>query len=302
MKPPACAPRPVRSLSRYAVIGYPIQHSRSPWIHARFGEQTGIDLHYGLLESPPTDFVHTVTTFFAQGGRGLNVTVPFKTQAYALAQDHLSMRARMAQAVNTLWWRGGVLHGCNTDGVGLVRDIVGQGGNLQNRRILLVGAGGAARGVLFPLLDSGCAHVRIVNRTVENALALTAHVRAVLPDGADRISAGGLQDAAGAPWDIVINASSSSLHGHAPDLPEGLYASEAMAYDMMYGAALSPFLRQAQQQGAVHLVDGLGMLVRQAAESFFLWHGVAPDPEPVLVALRAILHPTHVQDRTRGPA
>jgi len=286
---------------RYAVIGHPVQHSRSPWIHARFGEQMRIDLQYGLLESPVADFARSVTTFFAQGGSGLNVTVPFKAQAYALAR-HLSARARMAQAVNTLWMRDGRLHGCNTDGVGLVRDVVRQGAVLQDRRILLVGAGGAARGVLFPLLETGCAHLRIVNRTVENALTLAAHVRDMLPACADRVSAGGFQDAAGAPWDVVINASSSSLYGQAPDLPEGIYADGSMAYDMMYGATLSPFLRQARRQGAAHLVDGLGMLVHQAAESFCIWHGVAPDPEPVLAALRQLLGQAREQDQDQDCA
>jgi len=271
---------------RYAVIGNPVQHSRSPWIHARFAKQTGIALQYTLLET--ANFADTATTFLRQGGSGLNVTVPFKAQAYALAQQP-SSRARMAQAVNTLWMRDGVLHGCNTDGVGLVRDIVAQGVALQERRILLVGAGGAARGVLFPLLDSGCAHLRIVNRTEQNAVQLVAHAHQLRPDCVDRVSSGALADAAAMMWDIVINASSSSLHGQAPDLPDGIYAEHAMAYDMMYGATPSPFLQQAQRQGAAHRVDGLGMLVRQAAESFFIWHGVSPDPAPVLAALRRAL-------------
>jgi len=277
---------------RYAVIGNPVKHSRSPWIHARFGAQTGVELHYTLLESLDADFSRTVTAFFDQGGSGLNVTLPFKAQAYTLAQDHLSPRARMAQAVNTLWMRDGKLHGCNTDGVGLVRDIVQQGVALQDRRILLVGAGGAARGVLFPLLESGCAQLRIVNRTVQNAVQLAAHAQRLLPDCADRLSAGGLQDAAGLAWDVVINASSSSLHGQAPALPERIYAPHAMAYDMMYGARPSPFLLEARRQGAERLVDGLGMLVRQAAESFCIWHGVQPDPEPVLAALRQVVGQT----------
>jgi len=279
-----CTPTQTR---RYAVIGNPVKHSRSPWIHARFAQQTGIALQYTLLET--TDFAAAATTFLQQGGSGLNVTVPFKAQAYALAQDHLSPRARMAQAVNTLWLRDGALYGCNTDGVGLVRDIAAQGAVLSGRRVLLIGAGGAARGVLFPLLDSGCAHLRIVNRTVEKAQQLAAHARSLLPACADRVSCGALADAAAGKWDIVINASSSSLYGQAPDLPDGIYADHAMAYDMMYGAAPSPFLRQAQRQGAAQRVDGLGMLVRQAAESFCIWHGASPDPAPVLAALRQAL-------------
>jgi len=279
---------PLRSSAparRYAVIGHPVQHSRSPWIHARFAEQTGITLHYTRLESRDDTFVSDVTAFFDQGGDGLNVTVPFKAQAAALARQP-SPRARMAQAANTLWMRDGILHGCNTDGVGLVRDIAHQGIPLTNRRILLVGAGGAARGALFPLLESGCAHLRIVNRTVQTALQLAAHARSAGTCPDLPLSAGGLADAADGLWDIVINASSSSLHGHAPDLPDGIYAAHAMAYDMMYAATPTPFLQQARRQGAARLVDGLGMLVQQAAESFFLWHGVRPDPEPVLAALR----------------
>jgi len=277
---------------RYAVVGQPVAHSRSPWIHARFGEQTGIALHYGLLEPGQAEFAQAVTRFFHQGGSGLNVTVPFKAQAYALAQQ-ASPRARLAQAANTLWMQGGKMHACNTDGVGLVRDLVRQGGVLHDRRILLVGAGGAARGVLYPLLEGGCAQLRIVNRTANTAQQLAEHLiaqaRQWLPDCADRVSHGGLPDAAAVRWDVVINASSSSLHGQAPELPNGIYADDAMAYDMMYGASPTPFLQRARAQGAAHLVDGLGMLVQQAAESFFLWHGVRPDPEPVLTALRAAL-------------
>lgn len=308
---------------RFAVIGNPVRHSRSPWIHARFGEQTGLALHYGLLEAQtgPDDFRRAVEQFFAQGGRGLNVTVPFKELAHDLARADLSDRARAAQAVNTLWMHEGRLHGCNTDGVGLVQDILRQGTALRGSRILLVGAGGAAKGVLLPLLQSGCAHLRIVNRTAAKALQLAAQGRdawrqaggssplsgmpalAAAPqagqapdtpsapaaitqhDPAPQLDAGGLPDAAGA-WDIVINASSSSLQGQAPDLPDGIYAPGALAYDMMYGAQPTPFLRQAVAQGASRLVDGLGMLVGQAAESFGIWHGVRPDPEPVLAALR----------------
>jgi len=276
---------------RYAVIGNPVEHSRSPWIHARFGELTGIALEYTRLHADLDAFARTANTFFSQGGRGLNVTVPFKTQAHDLARTHLSDRARLAQAVNTLWQHQGQLHGCNTDGVGLVRDILHQGVTLDGARILLVGAGGAARGVLFPLLESACAHLRIVNRTVQTAHQLAAHARALYPEASTRLSSGGLAQAAGTTWDIVINASSSSLQGQAPALPDGLYAPHALAYDMMYGAEPTVFLRQACAQGASRLCDGLGMLVQQAAESFRLWHGVHPDPVPVLSALRQILHP-----------
>jgi len=270
---------------RYAVIGNPVAHSRSPWIHARFGQQTRIALRYDLLPARTEAFTATAMTFFAQGGSGLNVTVPFKANAYALAQ-HLSARARMAQAANTLWVQDGVLHGCNTDGVGLVRDVTQQGIALAGQRVLLVGAGGAARGVWFALLEAGCAHLRIVNRTEVTARQLAAYAQSTLPSHADRISAGGLADAAGTRWNLVINASASSLSGQAPALPDGLYAEGATAYDMMYGAAPSPFLHAARTQGAARLLDGLGMLVHQAAESFRLWHGVTPDARATLAALR----------------
>jgi len=279
---PYAAPAP----RRYAVVGNPVAHSRSPWIHARFGEQTGIVLDYGVIEPDVQDFMHAVERFFDQGGSGLNVTVPFKPHAYWLSRQ-ASPHARTAQAANTLWMEDGVLCACNTDGVGLVRDLMQHGAVLQDRRILLVGAGGAARGVLIPLLESGCVHLRIVNRTAQTAAQLATSARRLRPTLADRVSDGGLHDASGTRWDIVINASSSSLHGEAPALPGGIYAQDAVAYDLMYGARLSPFLQQARAQGAARLVDGLGMLVQQAAESFFLWHGVRPNPEPVLTALRA---------------
>jgi shikimate dehydrogenase len=279
--------------ARYAVIGNPVAHSRSPRIHALFARQTGIALEYGLLPAPVDGFAQAVQDFFVAGGRGLNVTVPFKQEACALAARNLSERAMLAGAVNTLWQQDGALHGCNTDGVGLVADLRRLGAPLEGARLLLLGAGGAARGVLQPLAQAGCARIHIVNRTADRAHTLAAEWLRATGASSPAVSAGGLADALlGGPWDIVVNASSSSLGDTPPDLPQGLYAEGALAYDMMYGAQPTPFMRQAGQDGATRVADGLGMLVGQAAESFFIWHQVRPDTAPVLAALRTELAQT----------
>jgi len=282
---------------RYAVIGNPVAHSRSPRIHTLFAEQTGVRLTYDRVLAPVDGLVEAVKAFFAAGGRGLNVTVPFKEEAWRLA-DCLSARAQQAGAVNTLWQQDGQLHGCNTDGVGLVGDLqrllarldTRPGARLAGGRILLVGAGGAARGVLQPLLEAGCAQIRVVNRTAARAVALARDWQ----DAAVAVEAGGLPDAARpGGWDVVVNATASSLTGAAPELPTGLYAKNALAYDMMYGGVdgkyATPFMQAALADGAALAADGLGMLVGQAAESFYLWHGVRPEVAPVLAALRAEL-------------
>ncbi|MCP1405767.1 shikimate dehydrogenase [Achromobacter insolitus] len=277
-------------LARYAVIGNPIAHSRSPQIHAMFAEQTGKPLRYDRLLAPVDGFAEAVAAFVAEGGLGLNVTVPFKLDAYALAAGRLSSRARLAGAVNTLSWRDGAWHGCNTDGVGLVSDLLRLGLRLTGASVLLVGAGGAARGVLQPLAEAGCARIHIVNRTAAKAEALAASWRdsGVSPQTA--VTGGSLADAALAGgWNLVINATASGLQDAAPDLPPGLYAPGATAYDMMYGAQPTAFMKQAEADGAALTADGLGMLVGQAAESFYIWHGVRPDPAPVLAALREAL-------------
>ncbi|MBB5215825.1 shikimate dehydrogenase [Parapusillimonas granuli] len=276
------------SRKRYAVVGNPIAHSRSPCIHEAFARQTGIALSYERILAPLDGFAATVREFFDQGGAGLNVTVPFKEQACALAGERLSDRARLAGAANTLWMRDGLLHGCNTDGVGLVDDLIRLGHSPAGRRVLLVGAGGAAKGVALPLIEAGCAALRIVNRTPARAAELGARLASQLPPMASRITAGGLDEAEG-DWDIVVNASSSSLGGEPPALPAGIYADGALAYDMVYGSAETPFMRQAQAQGVRHRADGLGMLVGQAAASFAIWNGVAPETGPVLEALRRSL-------------
>lgn len=273
---------------RYAVIGNPIAHSRSPEIHELFSLQTGIALHYERLLAPVADCQDVIRAFFAGGGRGMNVTLPFKEQAYALAHAHLDARARAAGAVNTLWMQDDALHGSNTDGVGLLQDLIRLGFAPAERRILLIGAGGAARGVILPLLEASCRHLRIINRTAYRAAQLAAHAAQLVPGAAARLDHGGLDRADGY-WDIVINASSSSLGGSAPELLGMECGPDTLAYDMVYGPQAEPFLQRAQALGAGHTADGMGMLVGQAAASFAIWHGITPDIEPVLRALQARL-------------
>ena len=269
----------------FAVIGNPIEHSRSPAIHQAFASQCGITLDYQRILAPLDGFALTVKQFFERGGQGLNVTVPFKEAAFQLANKALSRRAQLAGAVNTLWTRDGTLHGCNTDGVGLLEDLRRLGYDPSGRRVLLVGAGGAARGVLLPLLEAGCTQLRIVNRSADRAIALHHACSAALPEYAQLLSAGPLSEA-GLGWDIVINATSGGLSGQAPALPAGLYAPGALAYDMVYAAQPTAFMEQAATQGAARCADGLGMLVGQAAISFEIWHGVLPDTGPVYRQLR----------------
>lgn len=273
------------SPSRYAVIGNPVEHSRSPAIHQAFATQCGIRLEYDRLLAPLDGFIATVNEFFSQGGHGLNVTVPFKEEAFQQARGALSRRAELAGAVNTLWMADGHLHGCNTDGVGLLADLRRLGHNPAGRRVLLVGAGGAARGVLLPLLEADCAALRIVNRSVERAAALHAETAASLPQFSGRLSSGPLAEA-GTGWDIVINATSGSLSGQAPALPGEIYAGDALAYDMVYASRPTAFMEQARAAGAGQCADGLGMLVGQAAVSFEIWHGVLPETDAVLARLR----------------
>lgn len=273
--------------TRYAVIGNPIAHSKSPWIHARFAEQTGEPITYEAILAPVDEFAAQVEAFFASGGGGLNVTVPFKLQAFELARANLSPRARAAGAVNTLWMQDGALHGCNTDGVGLLNDLRRLGARLAGARVLVAGAGGAARGILLPLIEAGCASIDIANRTPSRAQELAAAFSA----SAGAVMRGGSYAdlPADGRWDLVINATASSLDDEAPPLPAGAYAPGGLAYDLMYAARPTAFMRQAAADGAAAVADGLGMLVEQAAESFFIWRGVRPDPGPVLTALRASL-------------
>jgi shikimate dehydrogenase len=269
---------------KYAVIGNPIAHSKSPQIHAVFARLTLQDMTYEAILAPTDGFAATVRAFIAAGGRGMNVTVPFKLEAYALA-DTRSPRAEAAKAVNTLIFGPEGIRGDNTDGLGLVADLKRNlGVSLAGRHILLLGAGGAARGVLLPLLEEQPAGLYLANRTADKARALQAEFAAGAADC--RLEAGGFDELAGRQFDLVINATAASLADEAPPLPGGLYASDSMAYDMVYGRE-TPFLAAARTQGAARLADGLGMLVEQAAASFFLWRGVRPDTAPVLALLRS---------------
>jgi shikimate dehydrogenase len=267
---------------RYAVIGNPVAHSKSPRIHAQFAAQLGQRIEYTALQVDPGGFPQAVAQFRANGGQGLNITVPFKLEARQLA-EHLSARAKLAGAVNTLRFEtDGTLYGDNTDGVGLVRDItVNLGVVLAGKTILLLGAGGAARGVLGPLLEQKPARVTIANRTVPRARELAERFAAL-----GRVEAVGFDALAGQRFDCVINATAASLSDEVPPLPENLFAPGALAYDLMYSNAPTAFLRWAGAHGAGKLADGLGMLVEQAAESYYLWRGVRPDTTPVIAALR----------------
>ena len=270
---------------RYSVIGNPVAHSRSPDIHAAFARATAQDIEYQKLLAPLEGFAAALAFFRESGGRGASITVPFKEEAFRLS-DALSDRARRAGAVNTLLINPGRIFGDNTDGAGLVCDLLQNlGVAVAAKRILLVGAGGAARGVLGPLLDQKPATVVIVNRTATRALELAGHFAGVTADTLAAVSVAALS---GRCFDIVINATAASLAGVAPDLPEGLYAEGALAYDLMYSSGDTPFMAQARAQGA-RVADGLGMLVEQAAEAFFLWRGVRPTTGPVLQALRRAL-------------
>ena len=271
---------------RYAVIGNPIAHSKSPQIHLAFARQTGQDIEYTSLLAPADGFRVTVESFRAAGGRGVNVTLPFKLEAFDLA-DEVSQRAKDAQAANFLDFANGRVLADNTDGAGLARDITGNlGFSIAGRRALLMGAGGAARGVLLPLLAQQPAILTIANRTVEKALRLAEAFR-YHPSAASSVLSGLRYDELqGRHFDLVINATSSSLQGELPPMPAGLFAEGALAYDMMYGKGLTPFLGFAKSQGAAQLADGLGMLVEQAAESFYLWRGVQPETRAVIELLR----------------
>lgn len=267
---------------RYAVIGNPIAQTRSPVLHAAFARQSDQDMTYEAILGPLDGFAETVREFVRAGGKGMNVTVPFKVQALELA-DRLTERARLAQAVNTLKFDADGILGENTDGVGLVRDIEEcVGVALRGKRVLLLGAGGAARGALLPLLDEKPARLVIANRTPEKAQALCARV-------ADygNVAAGGFADFAGEQFDVVINATSASLSGVAVPLPAGTYAAGSLAYDLVYGKGNTAFMTHALEHGAGKVVDGLGMLVAQAAEAFYLWRGVRPDVAPVIDMFRS---------------
>jgi shikimate dehydrogenase len=271
-------------MDRYAVVGNPVAHSRSPFIHARFAAATGEPLSYERIESPLAGFAATVRRFAAAGGRGCNVTVPFKAEAFALAA-RTSGRAALARVVNTLRFDAEGWFGDNSVGVGLVRDIVGNAATpIAQRRVLLVGAGGAAAGVLGALIEERPAFLRVANRSADKARALVRSHAALARAHGVALSAASL-DAADSGFEIVVNATSSSLHGAPPPVAASALARGALALDMMYGPAAAGFLDWAREHGALAR-DGLGMLVEQAAESFHVWRGRRPETAPVLAALR----------------
>lgn len=270
----------------YAVMGNPVAHSKSPIIHAAFAEQTKQSIRYRAIQVDPGGFDQAVGNFFAHDGKGLNITVPFKQEAWKLA-DELSERARLAGAVNTLKPSAdGKIMGDNTDGIGLVRDLKNNLGiHLQEKRILLLGAGGAARGVLSPLLEEQPAALVIANRTSSRARELAEQFND-MSHKKDLIEGIGFDELKTRTFDIVINATSASLGGELPPIPESSIAGAEIVYDMMYGKEPTPFLLWAQQLGAQQISDGLGMLVEQAAESFFIWRAIKPETNPVINSIR----------------
>lgn len=269
---------------RYCVFGNPIAHSKSPAIHTLFAASTQQDLSYEALLAPLDGFADAVCDFVAAGGRGANVTVPFKEEAFRLC-NRLSQRAERAGAVNTLVFDGNEIFGDNTDGAGLVRDITcNLGFSLAGKRVLLLGAGGAARGVILPLLAGQPASLFIANRSPEKAEALAS-----LFAGSVTVDGGNVAKISGKSFDLLINATSASLSGASISMPAGVFAPGSLAYDMMYGKGDTPFMAQARSQGAAQCADGLGMLVEQAAEAFMLWRGVRPETPIVLAGLRAQL-------------
>lgn len=272
---------------RYAVFGNPIAHSKSPRIHALFAAQTGQDISYDAILAPREDFAGTVERFILRGGKGANITVPFKEEAFRLA-SHLTPRAQAAGAVNTMTFADDGILGDNTDGAGLVRDLKANlGCDPAGRRILLLGAGGAARGVILPLLLEQPAELLIANRTEEKAARLALEF-ARLPGCAVEVKPDSIAfgQFAGRQFDLVINATSAGLDDAALPLPASIFAPHCVAYEMLYGRE-TPFMQQARAaDSTVRVADGLGMLIEQAAEAFFVWRGVRPNTATVFSSLR----------------
>ncbi|MDO8903682.1 shikimate dehydrogenase [Hydrogenophaga sp.] len=267
-------------IDRYAVFGHPISHSKSPLIHSLFAKATGQVLEYTAIDAPLDGFRDTLLAFCAAGGRGANVTLPFKLQAFELATDP-SEGARLAGAANALKFQGDRILAENFDGIGLVNDIQrNQGVSLAGKRVLLCGAGGATRGAILPLAGQGPALIAVANRTADKAHALKADFEAHVA-----LQASGYEDLAGQTFDVVLNATSTGLSQDTLPLPPGVFAPDALAYEMVYGKGLTPFLKQAREAGVTHVADGVGMLIEQAAEAFLWWRGVRPDTRPVIERL-----------------
>ncbi|MEN0038581.1 MAG: shikimate dehydrogenase [Cellvibrio sp.] len=265
----------------YAVFGNPINHSKSPHIHRQFAEQTGQDMHYTKQLVNEGEFEQAAQDFFAQGGKGLNITVPFKLNAFEFAQKRTA-RAERAGAVNTLArLADGTILGDNTDGIGMVHDMHNLGWEIEGKRVLILGAGGAVRGILQPLLEENPAQVVIANRTKSKADELAKNFHDL-----GNVQAKAFEQLTGEVFDIVINGTSASMQGELPPLPDNLLAANACCYDMMYGAEPTIFLRWAIERGATQSADGLGMLIGQAAEAFYLWRQIRPEVIPVITAMR----------------
>ncbi len=274
-------------MDNYLVIGNPVEHSRSPWIHARFAQLTGHDLHYGKRLIALDGFAPAIRSFMTEGGKGCNITLPFKFEAGALA-DEVTPRAELAQACNVLRFEAGRILADNTDGIGLVSDISRNAGvALAGRDVLLLGAGGAAAGVLGPLLEARPARIVVANRTRSKADAVVGRHAALAAQQGVALTASSLEGIAGA-FDVVLNATASSLAGTGVPVAPTVLKPGALAYDMMYGPATRGFMDWARENGAVPR-DGLGMLVEQAAEAFLVWRGVRPPSGQVLAELRAAL-------------
>ena len=270
-------------MDKYCVFGNPIKQSRSPFIHQSFAKTTKQTLHYDTCLVELDGFNDAVYDFIAEQGQGANVTVPFKEQALNIA-DELSDRARLAGAVNTLTFKEGKFYGDNTDGEGLVQDLLRNSVQLKDSRILLLGAGGAAKGVILPLFAQNPKNVTIANRTISKAEGLIEQFNN------NKLTACGFEQTTEQEFDVIINATSASLSGRLPALSASIIKSNTVCYDMVYGKSLTPFLVWTQLQGANKSIDGLGMLVAQAAESFDIWRGVKPAVESVLHELRTSLN------------
>ncbi|MCZ6829428.1 MAG: shikimate dehydrogenase [Gammaproteobacteria bacterium] len=270
---------------RYAVFGNPVKHSKSPQIHAAFASQTEQQIQYRAVRVAEGEFASAASRFFADGGRGLNITLPFKRDAFEFA-DELSPRAQQAGAVNTLSRTAdGLIAGDNTDGIGLLRDMIANlGWSVASRRVLVLGAGGAVCGVLEPLLRERPAQLLVVNRTASKAEQLARDFAALGP-----ITGGGFERLPEQQFDLLINGTSASLSGELPPLPDTLLTERSCCYDMMYGPEPTVFTRWAAQHTAWAVADGLGMLVEQAAESFYLWRNQRPQTGPVIAELRAAM-------------
>ncbi len=269
-------------MDSYAVIGNPVSHSKSPLIHAEFAKQTEQALVYTAIEAPLDNFKETLKAFEASGGKGANITLPFKNQAFALADEH-SDSALLAQAANTLVFRDNIIFADNTDGPGLIQDLTGNHHySLRQKHVLVIGAGGATKGILGPLLAQAPAHLFVANRTPEKAFALAKQF-----EMHGEIDGVGLSDIEKKPFDLIINSTSASITGETLTLPEEIIGHKTWCYDLFYADEPTPFLAWAKQLGAENCLDGLGMLVEQAAGSFYLWRGAYPETKSVIEMLRS---------------